>query len=158
MKCAQCDNGTLETGVVERTVKVGELSYTAEVPAKVCPRCGAYRLSMDTVRRLSAKIAADLAKEGVATPEVFRYLRKRLKLSAKELATLLDVTPETVSRWENGKHPMDLRALKLLGAMVLDSLGERPGLLDYLRSLKEEREPRKLERRIPALSCLENTP
>ncbi len=153
MKCAQCGHGTLEPGVVERTVNVGELSYTAEVPAKVCPSCGAYRLSRDTMRRLSAVIAGDLAREGVATPEVFRYLRKRLQLSAKELAALLDVTPETVSRWENGKHPLDPRAMKLLGAMVLDSLGERPRLLDYLRSLQQEREPREPERRLPALSA-----
>ena len=31
MKCAKCGHGTLEPGVVERTVNVGELSYTAEV-------------------------------------------------------------------------------------------------------------------------------
>jgi DNA-binding transcriptional regulator YiaG len=152
MKCAKCGHKGLELGLVERTVNVGELSYTAEVPAKVCPNCGAYRLGLDTLRQFGAMVAVDLAREGVSSPEAFKYMRKRLRLPAKELAALLDVSPETVSRWEHGKYPVDPRAVKLLGVMVLASVGERPGL-DYLRSLLGEREPREPARRLPTLAA-----
>ena len=151
MKCVMCGHPTLEPGVVDETVRVGELSYTAEVPAMVCPACGEDYLSAETLRRLGALVAADLAREGVGTPEAFRYLRKQLQLPAKELAALLDVSPEAISRWEHGVHQPDPKAVKLLGAMVLESLGEGPGLLSYLRSLKEERERREPTRRLPAL-------
>ncbi len=150
MKCAQCGHEGLESGVVERTVNVGELGYTAEVPAKVCSSCGAYRLSLDTLRKFGELVAADLAREGVSSPDAFKYMRKQLRLPAKELSALLDVSPETVSRWENGKYPIDPRAVKLLGVMVLASVGDRPGL-EYLRSLVQKREPRDLVRRLPAL-------
>lgn len=150
MKCVMCGHEALEPGVVERTERVGDLSYTAEIPAKLCPSCGESYVSLETLRQLGALVAADLAREGVATPEAFKYMRKRLRLPAKELAALLDVSPETVSRWEHGKHPLDSRAVKLLGVMVLVSVGDRPGL-DYLRSLLQKREPRDLARRLPSL-------
>lgn len=151
MRCVMCKHPTLEPGVVDETVKVGELSYTAEVPALVCPTCHESYLSAETLRRLGALVAADLAREGVGTSEAFRYMRKRLQLQAKELAALLEVSPEAISRWEHGVHQPDPKAVRLLGAMVLESLGEGPGLLRYLRSLVKERERREPERRLPAL-------
>jgi YgiT-type zinc finger domain-containing protein len=89
-----CDHEPLEQGTVEETVNVGEVSYTAEAPAMVCPSCGENYLSVETMGQMGWMVAIDLAREGVGTPEAFRYMRKRLKLKAVELAELLGVSPE----------------------------------------------------------------
>ena len=57
-----------------------------------------------------------------------RFLRKYLGFSGVDFAGLLDVTPETVSRWENGKKqmsPVAERALRLM-VFVRAPLAEYP--------------------------------
>jgi len=151
MRCVECGHETTNAGVVDELVRVGELSYTVEAPALVCPSCGETYLSAETLQQIGALVATDLAREGVGTPEAFRYMRKKLQLPAKELAVLFDVSPEAVSRWEHGVHQPDARAVRLLGAMVLESLGEPPRLLEYLRSLTKDRAQRGSGRRLSAL-------
>jgi transcriptional regulator with XRE-family HTH domain len=74
---------------------------------------------------------------GPATGEAFRFMRKVLGIPAIELAELLDVAPETVSRWENGKLPIERRALALLASMVLDRVEGVTTTLERLRSLRD---------------------
>ncbi|HTP29443.1 MAG TPA: hypothetical protein VMK12_27735, partial [Anaeromyxobacteraceae bacterium] len=51
------------------------------------------------------------------------------------LAELLDVTIETISRWEHGKQSLDRRAVALLASMVLDRIEGRTSTLDRLKAL-----------------------
>ncbi|MFH2007579.1 MAG: type II TA system antitoxin MqsA family protein [bacterium] len=148
-----CDHEPLKEGTVEETIQVGEVSYTAEAPAMVCPSCGESYLSVQTMGQIGWMVAADLARQGVGTPDAFRYMRKRLALKAIELAELLGVSPEAISRWEHGVHTPDTKAVKLLGIMILEHIGQRPMILDYLRSLLQVPEPREPHRRLPALSA-----
>jgi transcriptional regulator with XRE-family HTH domain len=60
-----------------------------------------------------------------------------LGLSGASLAELLDVAPETVSRWESGKRPVDRAAVAVLGSLVVDSLNQRTETIDRLRALRE---------------------
>jgi transcriptional regulator with XRE-family HTH domain len=48
--------------------------------------------------------------------EEVRFFRKSLKLTGKKFAELLNVTPETVSRWESGKNigEKDERIMRVL--------------------------------------------
>ena len=81
-----------------------------------------------------------LAQSGAEGPAAFRYMRKVLGLKGVELAKMLETTPETVSRWEHSKHPIDVKAVRLLASMVLQELGT-PGftLRQYLQELGTER-------------------
>lgn len=79
------------------------------VPHRECGECGwGSEMSLQELaafeRRAARVILIDVAEPDVA---VYRYARKSLGLKQSELAVLLGVAPETVSRWENGAQPMD---------------------------------------------------
>jgi hypothetical protein len=52
------------------------------------------------------------------------------------VADLLGVTPETMSRWENGQRPVDRAAWLTLGSVVLEQASRRPETLERLRELR----------------------
>jgi putative zinc finger/helix-turn-helix YgiT family protein len=101
----------------------------------VCPQCGEAYLSAETVRAMERLVAESLARSGEGTPEAFRFMRKALGLKATQVSKLFGVTPETISRWEHGERNPEPRAVKLLGALVVEHLAGRDHLLDYLQSL-----------------------
>ena len=73
----------------------------------------------------SAKAKAD-APEGKSPRFVakgFRSMRARLGLSAAELATLLEVSPQSVYNWEHGKSVP--RASQVAGIAGLRSMGKK---------------------------------
>ena len=47
-------------------------------------------------------------------------MRKSVPLSAVELASLLRVAPETISRWETGERAVDRAAWLVVRALVLE--------------------------------------
>lgn len=69
-----------------------------------------------------------------------RFLRKALELKAVDLAEHLDVTPETLSRWENGKDAISTNAERLLRLRVVRALREKapgvPATLDDVLDMK----------------------
>jgi DNA-binding transcriptional regulator YiaG len=70
-------------------------------------------------------VAGELARHGEASSEAFGFMRRAMGVRAVDLAKLLDVTPETVSRWEHGRQPIDRGAAALLLAMVVDRVEGR---------------------------------
>lgn len=74
-----------------------------------------------------------------------RFMRKEAGLRSMELAEFLGVTPETVSRWETGKQPVERRAMAVVGALVVERFEGRTSTLE---NLKELRRPKKLGRTI----------
>lgn len=75
--------------------------------------------------------------QGKPTGEKFRFLRKQAELPAKELAGLLGVTPETVSRWEGGKHEIPLAVWALLGVLVGEHRSKSTTTMDRLRGMAQ---------------------
>jgi putative transcriptional regulator len=57
------------------------------------------------VKKLHRAIGNDICrrKKSLLVAEEIKFLRKELRLKAKELAAILGVTDSTMSRWENGK-------------------------------------------------------
>lgn len=144
-RCHRCKSQNLQPLAVEDTVEVDGYSFTAHLPATVCGQCGESYISGPALERFELEIARRLASAGIASAAVARHLRNTLSLSGVQLAELLDVTPETVSRWENGKIPIERRAMALLSAMVLDLAEERSTTRSALEAL---REPQTLGRRV----------
>jgi putative zinc finger/helix-turn-helix YgiT family protein len=124
-RCVFCKSDRLVSTVADETVEVVGRFFTATVPVTRCEGCGETYVSGPVLERLELTVAQSLAELGIATPEAFRFARKALGLRLADLAELLDVRLETVSRWETGKVPVDRCAFATLAAMVTDELEGR---------------------------------
>ena len=146
MKCLNCG--------AELTVKVGDYRYAAgdglnvvlkNVKKTYCPECGEDGVVIPKVSQLNEALAKVLAsKPERLGPGEIRFLRKYLGWSGKDFAVRMGVTPETVSRWENGVRQMGETAEKLLRfcAIELSPVDEYP--VPVLKDSKRSK-PIKLE-------------
>jgi putative zinc finger/helix-turn-helix YgiT family protein len=138
-RCAMCKHEGLVAGNREDEVEVGHRRFVASLPTRECPSCGEAYFEHVDLARFELAVASALVSDGDISPEAFRFMRKTIGLQAIELGELLDVTPETISRWEHGKLPVERRALALLGAMVADQEAGASITLDRLRGLAGRR-------------------
>lgn len=143
--CQNCGFAELEQTEVTDSFQVDHHLFEAKLPSLRCPKCGTTYTHGPAVEAFERAAAVILVRYGQMSGPIARFLRKVLGLRAKDLAGLLDVTPETVSRWENGERDVARSAAALLGAMVLDLEAGRSTALDALQAL---REPRQLAERI----------
>ena len=97
MRCHNCKSES-SYRPWEGPMKLRGVEYTAR--GEKCRECGEILFSSDEVRRQERIVAAALVVRGIRTGRDFQYVRKIAGLRANELATLLGVRPETVSRWE----------------------------------------------------------
>jgi DNA-binding transcriptional regulator YiaG len=86
-----------------------------------CNHCGEVYWPGAEVKRQETEAAAMIVARGIRNGKQFQFIRKMLQLKATDLAALLDVRPETISRWERGEYPVDRAA-----AFVLGELYDRP--------------------------------
>lgn len=144
-RCERCKTGKLSRTTVSESVEVEGHLFTAKVPALVCDACDETYLDGPSLERLELQVAVALARAGVASGATMRFMRKALGLKATELAELLDVTPETVSRWETGKQSLEHRAMAVLGSLVIEREQKRTAMLETLQVL---RKPKKLAKKV----------
>ncbi|MBI5543085.1 MAG: helix-turn-helix domain-containing protein [Deltaproteobacteria bacterium] len=151
-RCVECRSRELVAAEVEERLEVAGKTFTATIPTTKCAKCGATYLSHDAVGVLELGAAGELARHGEVSAEAFSFMRRALGVRAVELAELLDVTPETVSRWEHGRQPIDRGAAALLSSMVLDRLEGQTTTLDRLKTLLKPEPLPKLVRLVPRLA------
>ena len=95
-----------------------------------CPKCGETVLRHRDSRRLGEDaVAIYRKKHGLLSAEEIRALRERLDLTQADLAHLLRLGANTVSRWESGRN-VQTAAMDILLRIVRDL----PGSVEYLRS------------------------
>lgn len=82
-----------------------------------CRNCDDTTFDAGEVKRQERLVAAGLVQKGIRTPRDFQFVRKVAGLKATELADLLDVRPETVSRWERGDSDIPRYAIFMLGEL-----------------------------------------
>ncbi len=126
-KCVMCGH----RGLQRRTEQL-DFGNVAVVEGVVytCPKCDERYEAFKKVEELSRTVAHHIARrvERLNQAEI-RFLRKYLGYSSKSFAQFLDMTPETISRWESTTSPKQMRLSteKLLRYMALN---ERP-VSDY---------------------------
>ncbi len=123
--------------VAPDTLDVGEQTFRADMPAWKCTKCGEVFYPSESVRSFEFGVAEILAKVGASSGEAFRFMRKVLGLRANELADILGVVPDTISRWEKGKRPVDRGAMAILGAMVDDQIRGSSKTFERLAALRK---------------------
>lgn len=126
-KCIECGASALkkttETLSFNDVVEVEGIVYT-------CQKCGHRYEGFARVEELSREVAHHIARrEERLSPEEVRFLRKYLGYSSRDLAAFLDVTPETVSRWESKTSPMQMQ-LSTEKFLRMMALVEKP-VADY---------------------------
>jgi putative zinc finger/helix-turn-helix YgiT family protein len=138
-RCVECSSHALTDGEVrDKMVAVGR-RFTALLPAITCSDCGAVYYDGPGLERFELMIACALADMGEHSGEALKFMRKALGIKGTELAAMLDVTPESISRWENGKGEPPRDVIALLAAMADDRLEGRTTTLMRLRAMAETR-------------------
>lgn len=107
-------------------------SFVVRAPAHTCKECRAVFMAGDVLERIDLEVATVLAMKGPLQGETLRFMRKALGLRGFELASLLDITGETLSRWEHEQRPVDPMAWVLVGSLVLEHAGRPPVTLRRL--------------------------
>jgi putative zinc finger/helix-turn-helix YgiT family protein len=127
--CPRCG-----TAMAERrsTLKMPVNGEETSVPSTLhlrCPKCDEVVLRFTDARRLQEDaIAIHRKKHGLLSADEIRALRQRFGLTRGELARLLHLGANTISRWESGRN-VQTEAMELL----LRLLRDLPGSFDYLR-------------------------
>jgi putative zinc finger/helix-turn-helix YgiT family protein len=110
MKKIQTNYRYTESGLNNVVLK-GILAYK-------CPKCKEINPIIPRIKELHRIISEDLInKKSLLMGDELVFLRKEMKLKAKDLAQILGVTKVTVSRWENEKEqisPACDRLIRLL--------------------------------------------
>lgn len=125
-RCQECGGAMEPRGYrhVERVGGVNVTDGTGMVPQ--CRECSEPSLTLADLAGYERRAAAVVLRDGKhVSGTVIRYARKALGLRQTELATLLQCTPESLSRWETGALPMK-RAEQLALVAIIEGV-ERDG-------------------------------
>lgn len=128
--CPACGTTMAEKrGTLRLPVNGEEIAVPSAVHL-ACPDCGEIVLRYRDSRRLGEDAAAIYRKKhGLLSAEEIRALRERLALTQADLARLLRLGANTVSRWESGRN-VQTAAMDILLRLIRDL----PGSVEYLRS------------------------
>jgi putative zinc finger/helix-turn-helix YgiT family protein len=94
-----------------------------------CPKCGEVVLRFQDSKRLHEDaIAIYRKRHRLLSADEIRVMRERFGLTQANLARLLRLGANTVSRWESGRN-VQTAAMDILLRLIRDL----PGSIDYLR-------------------------
>ena len=127
--CPQCGTTMKESRGALRLPINAEVVTVPQARHLRCPRCKEVVLRLDDARRLGADAIALYRKHhGLLSADHIRAVRERFALTQAELARLLHLGQNTVSRWESGRN-VQTAAMDVLLRLLRDV----PGNLEYLR-------------------------
>jgi putative zinc finger/helix-turn-helix YgiT family protein len=107
----------------------GEEISVAESPHLGCPKCHEVVLRFDNARKLRQRaLEIYRRKYGLLAADEIRSIRERFGLTQAELARLLRLGANTISRWEAARN---VQAASM--DMLLRIIRDLPGSVDYLR-------------------------
>jgi|SRR5580692_5975769 transcriptional regulator with XRE-family HTH domain len=108
--------------------------FRLTVPFATCKGCRTGYFDAAAVEWGERQIACRIAADGPVDGRTLRVLRKALGLRASQLADVLSVTAETISRWETGQRPVDRSAWMVASSLVLEEAHLSPRTLERLKA------------------------
>lgn len=128
--CPACGTNMVEKrGTLRLPVNGEEIAVSSAAHLR-CPKCGEVVLRFRDARRLSEDaIGIFRKKHGLLSGEEIRVIRERFGLTQADLARLLRLGANTVSRWESSRNAQTA-AMDILLRMIRDL----PGSIEYLRA------------------------
>lgn len=129
--CPNCGNQMKESKSSLSYPIDGEEIKVANSPHLFCPKCKEVILRKDEVRLLRENAMAIYRKKyGLLSGEEIKRLRERLEFSQIQLADLLRLGVNTISRWESGRN-VQSASMDILLRLIRDV----PESRDYLKKL-----------------------
>ena len=127
--CPRCGTTMVERrSVLKAPVNGEEVSVPSALHLR-CPKCDEVVLRFSDARRLQKDaISVYRKRHGLLSADKIRALREQFGLTQGELARILHLGANTISRWESGRN-VQTEAME----MLLRLLRDLPGSLDYLR-------------------------
>lgn len=129
--CVSCGAQAMTPGPVTLTREIGEHTFSATVSGQVCGACGETIAELADGERFDLAIA-EILSEAAPTGDSFRFLRKVVGLRGRDLARMLGIAGDTISRWENGKHAIDRAAFFVLGQIAREMRTGATSMRDLL--------------------------
>jgi putative zinc finger/helix-turn-helix YgiT family protein len=127
--CPACGTGMVQKRGTLRLPVNGEEMAVPSSAHLSCPKCGEVVLGFLESKRLGEDaIAIYRKKHGLLSADEIRAIRERFSLNQSDLARLLRLGANTVSRWESGRN-VQTAAMDILLRLIRDI----PGSLEYLR-------------------------
>lgn len=147
-RCPSCKKSSLTKGTttVERSFpsRGGKVRAVVEnVPALVCRGCGEAVVAGEDLGRAELIAASRLIETGARSGALLSWTRRSLGLLATDLAALLGITAETVSRWENDRVEPEPAVWNVVADLVDDQIQGRTRTQDRLRTASLSKRPSK---------------
>jgi putative zinc finger/helix-turn-helix YgiT family protein len=129
--CPSCGTTMVEKrGTLRLPVNGEEISVPSTLHLS-CPKCGEIILRFQDAKRLREDaIATYRKKHELLSADEIRAIRDQFGLTQADLAQLLRLGANTVSRWESGRN-VQTAAMDMLLRLIRDL----PGSVEYLRNL-----------------------
>lgn len=162
MKCATCQVTIRERKATLTEPYHDDLSglsnlYLTGITVRTCPQCGVESPLIPRVEALHQELARVLTrKPSLLNGEEIRFLRKHAGFPAQQFAALLGVSPEHLSRVENG-HTSTLgsstdRLARALAIIVTDGEAAREVLLHIADQVGKVTRPKATAKRLVTLA------
>ncbi len=136
-KCQQCGGSDVRAATLDDVRVLDGQRFAAQIKGQKCGACGErYYPGGAGPSPAEAQAAAALARGGIRGPEGFKFLRRAVGLKSSELAALLNLRVETLSRWENGRAAIDRAAAAALCALAADKIAGRSDMRDRLEAMR----------------------
>jgi putative zinc finger/helix-turn-helix YgiT family protein len=127
--CPACGTSIAEKRSALRLPVNGEEITVPSTLHLSCPKCGEVVFRFQDAKRLHEDaIAIYRKKHGLLSADQIRAIRERFNLKQSDLARLLRLGANTVSRWESGRN-VQTAAMDMLLRLIRDL----PGSIEYLR-------------------------
>jgi putative zinc finger/helix-turn-helix YgiT family protein len=128
--CPECGTPMTEKRASLKFPVNGEEVAVPESPHLSCLKCHEIVLRFDDARKLRHRaLEIYRQKYGLLSADDIRSIRERFGLTQAELARLLRLGGNTISRWEAARN-VQTASMDMLLRMIRDL----PGSLDYLRT------------------------
>ena len=134
--CPTCREGDIYRRKTVVRFDVGAVTFESESVARSCDNCNESLVAGDELRGVELRAAAKLAAAGVSSAKTLQFCRKTLGLQSAQLARMLGIEPETLSRWERGKRPIPLGAMAIVHALVSKAATGKSNISECLDALQ----------------------
>ena len=119
MLCPKCEINMVKTKIDYRYIESGLQNVILKgISAYKCPNCKEVNPIILRIKEVHKLIAQELIKKNsLLMGKELVFLRKEMKIKAKDLAQMLGVTKVTVSRWENEKEQLSPTCDRLIRSL-----------------------------------------